>query len=231
MKLGYFLNKLFGPAYVKNLKASTDRFERITKECESIDLQYEIIEAVDGTKHCDSNYTIHHGHHKIAHPASAGFLGVHLTTEKIILDAINKKNDCVMVFDDDCVFSHTNKIDSNKFNDLEKKLPTEWDIIILGNIQVCEDYINTPITFKKCRLNGEAAGSHGVVINKNIYELYYSFIKEKKLWGDAIIGHFIDIGKNIYIIHPSLCQQNRTIYSDINKCFLNDCNGTAIIPA
>ena len=216
--LGYYLNKLFGPAYIKNLKTSVDRKNFIIEECNSIDLEYKIIEAIDGTNHCDDNYTIVHGPYTLKYPVSAGFLGALLTTQIILSFAIAEQLDHIMILDDDCIFSHTNKINKLYFANLENNLPNNWDIIILGSIRERSENEHTPIDYYKCVVHGEAAGSHGIVVNRSIFKEFYQHLIDKKYWGDGIIGHFIDIGKNVYIIKPSICQQNRQLFSDINKC-------------
>jgi len=217
-KIGYYLNKLFGPAYIKNLKTSVERRDFIVNECNSVDLEYKIIESVNGTEHCNESYIIEHGPYTIEYPASAGFLGALLTTQNILSSAISEQLDRIMILDDDCIFSHTNKMNKHFFANLENNLPKNWDVIILGSILEKYDYLHIPIDYHKCLVHGEASGSHGIAVNRSVFEEFYQHLIEKKYWGDGIIGHFIDIGKNVYIIKPSICQQNRQLFSDINKC-------------
>lgn len=218
MKLGPTLNKLFGKAYIKNLLSSESRRLEMIKQCELINLDYEFTEAIDGKLHCDENYTLQHGPFFLTYPSSAGFLGVQMTAYNQLTHAIENNLEHAIFLDDDCRFDHTIDITEKFLRSIEDGLPEDWDIIILGDIDG-ESVINQNILYYKCTNHHEAAGSHGVAVNKKIFIELQSAYSSHEFLGDGVVGHFIDIGKNIYKLHPSICRQDRTIFSDINQIF------------
>lgn len=222
--IGNHLNKIFGNAYVKNLHNSKERMESFDFSAKSIGLSYNRVEAIDGTKFVDKDYSFMHGRHHIKYPASAGFYGNQLTNEIILLQEISKESNSFMTFDDDTIFYEwTNDLDTNKIIP-----PDDWDIIILGGIDHLK-FITNEIVFKKLTSNNTTAdihplvaGCHGIAVNSKVYMDLLEILKEKRFWGDHAINNLIDTGKNVYLIYPHLLYQNRKLFSDINKIYHNN---------
>ena len=219
MKLGEQLNNLFGCAYIKNLKESTVRRDFIVNQCSSINLNFELIEAINGLELPDINpeYTIQHGRFHIAYPASAGLLGAQKTALMINEMAIKENLNSYIGLDDDCTFDHTLSLAESAIMKLSNDLPLDWDVIILGDITGDDINDATDPSYVRCPAHEWAAGSHGVAIRNTVYDEYFNSSKE--FWGDGIIGNLIDKGKNVYKIFPSICRQNRSLFSDINKIY------------
>lgn len=217
MLLGPVLNKLFGKAYIKNLPGSLERKANIINQCNLIELQYEITEAIDGTKLVTPEYTLQHGPFFLTYPSSAGYLGNQLTTIKQIEAAISNNLSSLILLDDDCMFEHT--LNLAEYEPIISGLPSDWDIVILGTLGV-EDLTNKTVHYAKATIHAQAAGSHGVAIRNTVYKDLLTCGKEMVYLGDGLIGRMIDIGKNVYIITPTLCYQKKPWFSDINKMIL-----------
>ncbi len=219
MQIGPTLNALFGKVFIKNLKESVIRKEFITKQCESINLDFELIEAINGMElpEMTPEFIVQHGPYRIEYPASAGFLGMQKTFLMINEIAIGENLSSYITLDDDCVFDHTLELLDSTIANLANELPTDWDVIILGDISGDEIDSQTNLTYIRCPVHGWAAGSHGVAIRNTVYHEIID--SAKTYWGDGIIGNLIDKGKNVYKIFPSICRQNRSLFSDINKIY------------
>lgn len=222
--IGNHLNKIFGNAYVKNLHNSKERMESFDFSAKSIGLSYTRVEAIDGTKFVDKDYSFMHGRHHITYPSSGGFYGNQITTEYILMQEISKESKSFMAFDDDAVFYEW----ANDLHYDNIVPPENWDICVLGGIGHSK-LVSEQIFFKKLEINNHdsdihplVAGCHGIAINSKVYFDLLQILKEKKFWGDHAINHLIDIGKNVYLIYPHLLYQNRKFFSDINKSYHKD---------
>ncbi len=216
--LGNTLNEIFGTAYIKNLKTSVNRRDSIVSECNAIDLKYELFEATDGKLHYDHDFTLQHGPFHLTFPSSAGFMGNQITSLNIITHAITSNVSSIMMLDDDCIFNHTVGMQDKVFKQIKQNLPKDWDIVILGDMHDIE-VDECDINYHKCSIHHEAAGSHGIAINSKVFKELQSLFSETEWLGDGAIGRLIDIGKNVYKLTPSICRQNRSIFSDINQYF------------
>ena len=219
MKIGAKLNTIFGTAFIKNLKSSTERRNYIENECNLIDLKYEIFEAIDGKLLYDENFCLQHGPYHLTYPGSAGFMGNQKTSYNIVTHAITHNIPSIMMLDDDCIFNHTKDISDEALEIIETALPVDWDIVILGDIGGGDISKDDLIIYHKCSQHHEAAGSHGIAINSKVYIELQSLFAESTWLGDGAIGRLIDISKNVYKLTPSICRQDRTVFSDINQYF------------
>jgi GR25 family glycosyltransferase involved in LPS biosynthesis len=218
MKIGSILNKIFGKAFIKNLKTSVDRKKYIENECNLVNLEYEIFEAVDGKLHYDADFTIQHGNYHLVFPTSAGYMGNQITSYNVVTHAIALNAPSVMMFDDDCILSHTLNVEDEILKSIEINLPSDWDIVILGDIAGA-GVDNSIIYYHKCLKHSDAAGSHGIAINNKIYAELQALYADSKWLNDGAIGRLIDLGKNVYKILPSICRQDRSVFSDIAQAF------------
>lgn len=219
MKLGNILNKVFGKVFVMNLVTSTDRRILIDKECKSINLDYEIFESINGRDHYGSAFTLQHGPYFLTYPSSAGYMGCQMTYHKLLTHAIDNKLSSLIVLNDDCTFQHTLNMSEDDILSVETRLPASWDVIILGAIK--DRDVTESVNYIRCTAHQQAAGSHGLIINGKVFNELKEIFAGMQWLGDGAIGHLIDIGKEVFIVSPSLCHQNRTLFSDINQCFVN----------
>lgn len=219
--IGNHLNKIFGHGYVKNLHNSIERMKSFDDSAKSIGLGYTRVEAIDGTKFVDNTYNFMHGRHHIKYPASAGFYGVQLTMQYILMQEISKNSQSFMSFDDDTVFiSSLNSIDYSSLN-----VPNDWDIVILGGIDEQKEF-SKEVFFKKLTnenfssdIHPLIAGCHGIAVNSRVYLELFNVLEEKKFWGDHVINYLMTTGKNVYLLYPHVLYQNRKLFSDINKIY------------
>ena len=176
----------------------------------NIKFDYKVFEAIDGTKFIDETYQMP----RIAYPTTAGVYGNQISTEHILIQEISKNSDSFMIFDDDsCFFTpfNTNSLPIDN-------LPSDWDVIILGDFYHKNVHQNN-FTFNKVYSNTQVQGSHGIAVNKRVYKLWLEILQEKVYWGDGTIDRLFQLGRSIYTIYPSICFQDRTLFSDINKIY------------
>jgi len=216
ISLGKKLNQIFGKAYIKNLKDSINRRNFVTHRFENIELEYELFEAIEGTKYIKDNFVFDHGSFHIDYPASAGFWGNQMTTLLILMKAINNNEKCFMTFDDDVYFYNYQHLQKEDYDSIEQNLPNDWDVIIFGGLHEDIKNINT-FTYWKVINKADCAGCHGVAINNSVYKDWLKILDDKKYFGDGTIAALLEMGKNVYHINPWVCVQNRCLYSDINK--------------
>lgn len=215
--IGKILNNRFGKAYVKNLHNSKERMRSFENSSKLVCLEYTRVEAIDGTRFIDQDYSFQHGRFHITYPSSAGFWGNQITSAFITMQEISINSNSFMLFDDDSVFNQ----DFSYLNTDDFNVPDNWDVIILGGIN---KHISNKRDIEYRRLSdpSHAAGSHALCINSTVYRDLYNMQVGLEIWGDGIIASFIEKGKLVYMVEPHIVYQDRELYSDINKIYHKD---------
>ena len=195
------LQKYFNKIYCINLEFRKDRWAECVLEFEKWEISEQVIKfpAINGS-YIQNNY-----------PVSNGELGLILTHEQILQDAIDKNYESILVIEDDVEFI-------NKFSNLKEyieALPLDWEILWLGanhNIHCGNQLklINDKII--KCR---KAFATHCIAFNNRIYPTALKLIKNKEKPVDVYYSE-LQQTHNCYAFHPSLAIQ-RPSYSDIQK--------------
>ena len=215
--IGQILNKTFGNFYVKNMHNSIDRMNSFKNSAENVGLSYIRVEAIDGTKFVDKDFSIDHGRCHITYPSSAGFWGNQLTSQFILMQEISIGSQSFIISDDDSCFNDKfSYIDSNTLI-----LPDNWDIIILGGINRYT-HNSQDVSFNRLFNPSEAAGSHAVAIRSTVYDELLTIFSDQKIWGDGCIAELIRRDHNVYMVSPEFIYQDRTLYSDLNKIYHKD---------
>lgn len=208
MKLGKALNECFDKVYVKNIASAKKRLESFNIVANLIELDYQLVQAIEGSKYISKDYIIKHRPECYPPPHNQYLVGNYCTSLYILLDAMRNNYNSYVICDDDTIFYD---IDVESISD---NLPSKWDIIILGDMQYKSVLGSiTDITFDRV-LFREVAGCHCIAFNKSIYwtmlYAYMSFDYHGR-FGDVTIG---DLSTNpelsVYQVRPDFCYQERT---------------------
>jgi GR25 family glycosyltransferase involved in LPS biosynthesis len=119
------LNNTFKKIYCINLKRRSDRREKIYKHLESLGIDYEFIDAVDGLEIRDVP--------KKLNPGEVGCILSHLSIYK---KAVGENIGDFLVIEDDCEFHHDIH---NLFELYYKQVPLDWKLLYLGGNHNSED--------------------------------------------------------------------------------------------
>ena len=110
---------------------------------------------------------------------------------------------------DDVYFNNYQNFTQSDFLDIKTKLPSDWDIIILGNIHTTVP--NGPVQYN---LNHQhTPGCHAIAINHTAYHDYILEGSKREMVGDHLIDRLRERGKRIYNLCPDICLQNREFTS------------------
>jgi hypothetical protein len=219
VKLGNYLNKTFGKAYILNLKSQKERKYLVKKNCDEINLDYKFVDGFDGIKFYKNSLRDFLSEKKnfnntnFEYPVNVRYYASQMSTDVLIMNAINNDIKSFIHLNDDVYWSNYVNFTKENYDQIKNNLPKDWDIVILGNMSTVNrfnpskgvEYINIP--------DLDTSGCHGIAINHTVYHdwLYYSFKRE--FIGDWLIKHLICQNKKVYIIKPDLCLQNRDIPS------------------
>lgn len=193
--------KNFDKIYCVNLNRRPDRLEEVQKEFERVGLSgIERFEAIDGSTY-DWSHTKSH--------LLVGELGLIETHINIIKEAIDKKYESILIFEDDVYFND----EFLKIDEYMVALPTDWEMLYLGGNHT---YGRPPehINNKVLRLN-RTYTTHAIAIKSSLFEL---ILENTKLMEKQIDVYYADLHtiKNVYGFSPNLALQ-RIDFSDIQN--------------
>ena len=212
------LNDHFSKLYCINLDTRPDRFTLATEEFKNLNIDVERVSGIVGKAH-----------------------GLLLTHIEILMDAINKKYESILIFEDDVTF-----IDgfNEKFNAKILFLPDDWDLLYIGGNNVFargkfdlitgnKNFVPTLDNYRT--LNYEISKTtwtqcaHALAINSKFFETLLNEINNNKnIPVDTIHCRLQQGGCNAYSFLPGLALQ-RPSYSDIENSFVdyekNNANG------
>ena len=223
MLIGEILNKTFGHVYVKNLPDSTERRKFVEDSLKKNKVQYTIVPACNGLNFCTSNFSIQHGPFNLTYPSSAGFLGFQLSDIKMLIDEIDRKSDSCLCLTDDVFIRNVSALSEESVRTIPEKIPSDWDMIIMGGLVLDGPLTNTTqFTYNRATTSHQIAGASAIAINKNIYIEYLARLMKFDYYADGLLDKMAQDGIKIYTLNPGLMFQNRSMKSDVNKCFTND---------
>ena len=153
-------------------------------------------------------------------------VGCLLAHNKVIIDAIKKKYNNILILEDD-VYLHNNFFD--KIEDIMNNIPKNWHILYMGAIQKDWTNINTKKNYYVAK---NTYGSFAYGINKSIFEKIKKLCFELTEPYDKCLQKLHEYG-NSYVLYPNLIITNikdskihrsRSIikYSKIFKWDIND---------
>lgn len=194
----------FDKVYCINLDRRFDRLSKF-KECvEKYNLgNFERVSAVDGSYLNCIDYSS---------SLKNGELGLLLTNEKIINNAIKMNYSKILILEDDCTF--TDEI--LNYEILLKFLPENWDMFYMGgNHNTHMGIPIPPFVNEKIVKISNTYSTHFVAINNTVYTDILSLIKTYRYPLDVAYTA-IQKAKNVYCYYPGMAKQIAD-YSDIQN--------------
>jgi GR25 family glycosyltransferase involved in LPS biosynthesis len=195
------LNNLSKSIYVINLKERNDRREHIINQLSTINcLEYEIIDAVDGSK--------------IDNPSRIknGAFGLLMTYKNIHNDWKNKGESDILIVEDDCMFTEN-------FNDhLElyiKSVPSDWDMLYFGANHNYHMGQQTKKINNYCVKTNNSYSAHCVLMKPHIFDELINMIDTQPLEVDVLMAQ-LQKKYNSYSSHIALTTQIPS-YSNIEN--------------
>jgi GR25 family glycosyltransferase involved in LPS biosynthesis len=195
------LNNLSKSIYVINLKERNDRREHIINQLSTINcLEYDIIDAVDGSK--------------IDNPSRIknGAFGLLMTYKNIHNDWKNKGESDILIVEDDCMFTEN-------FNDhLElyiKSVPSDWDMLYFGANHNYHMGQQTKKINNYCVKTNNSYSAHCVLMKPHIFDELINMIDTQPLEVDVLMAQ-LQKKYNSYSSHIALTTQIPS-YSNIEN--------------
>lgn len=166
--------------FIINLKKDLEKREKISLLCESLGLDYEIIEAVYGKELSDDEIKKYVADEKEQkkirkRPLWVGEIGCALSHKKCLQKMINDGLDDVVVFEDDAIFDER----LLEFLKYKKEFPKDLELLLLGHHRqtYADDGFRIQSPYSKRfdlkikdyhikRLVGRGNGAYGYYINK-----------------------------------------------------------------
>jgi hypothetical protein len=198
MKIGDYINQNFDHVYVRNLKNANQRLEHFQENANLINLKYEIFTGISGNIFVPQDY-----------PRPQYLTGNNLSLISVILDAMRKNYESIVICDDDSTFYNY-----EVYENLHKEfLPADWDIINLGEMKYHPNKQNQ-LDFQNIKYcPAQIEGSQAVAYNKKAYFtiLNHLFDFEKTgSTGDGLYDRLMAQDRiKGYIIKPNFCYQER----------------------
>ena len=199
------LNEFFDKAYLINLPQSTDRLKRAIINCERVGIEFELIEAIDGTnEEVIINGKQHEGWNKNAAALS-------LTTLKIIKDAKEKGYKNIFIMEDDIDFI------KSKFNLILTRalsaLPEDWDFFHLNVKNETK-----PLWVSNCLIKlGGAWCCQAYGVNSSMYDIYISELDKCIMPIDEITKNLHKSRGKSYATLPSIVVHHRGNFSTLRE--------------
>lgn len=194
----------FENAYCINLDSRPDRLENFNNQVEKFDLgRYTRVSAING-KLLPID--------KKSARLSDGELGLVMTVNEIIQDAIEKKYDTILIMEDDCLFSE-------KVLNLQEHfevLPKDWDLLYMGGNHNTHVGVTAPykIDDKILKLH-HTYTAHFVGIKNTVFQPLHDKLSMRIEQIDVSLAH-IQKSHNAYCFFPSVVKQYPN-YSDIQN--------------
>jgi GR25 family glycosyltransferase involved in LPS biosynthesis len=211
IKCGWTHTKYFDQAYYINLDRRPDRCQHMEEQLKRFGFKASRVPAIDGKEipwkpdyGLISNYWNH------------GAFAYCLSYRLVIIDAMRKGYENILVMDDDCVFQ------DNLWEVLDKawsELPEEWHMLYFAanhgpspeNVPTENDRQGDHLY----RLKG-SMGSHAIIINKHCFKTILSYLSSPY----APLDMFFSLYQKFfpcYITYPGLASQLAGVSDIINK--------------
>jgi len=197
------INTYFNKIYIINLENRTDRWEKLVTKLKKYNIHnYIRFIAIDGRK---EPYISTFRKMKAYTLETPGAYGLLLTVYNILLDAIEKKYERILILEDDVIFC--NYFDS-VFNDYIKNIPFNWKLLYLGSSMHSwrlDKRCHHNIEKKYCTTDGSIAGAFAVGIHHSVYNDLLHLIKYSyKPWDIGPLSIVNKKYRNSYVITPNI---------------------------
>jgi GR25 family glycosyltransferase involved in LPS biosynthesis len=185
------VNSFFDKVFVINLDRRPDRLESITRRLDSLGIEFERLQAVDGV----DNY----------HPAISACAKSHYNSIKL---SVSRGYNRVLILEDDAYF-----VDDflSKFDRLSNDIPDDWDMIYFGALSIRKEYeIDgiSKVSYCTC--------CHAIGINSSVFQ---DLLDVNDLTRDVDVSYsYIMKTRNVYALDPALIIQESG-QSDISGYF------------
>jgi glycosyl transferase, family 25 len=214
------------PVFVINLKHSFERRDYTTKQLNDIGVQYQIVEAIDGTKLTDENITNNpdFGIYKFgiySRYLHKEEIGVTLSHLKIYRQIVDEKIGLACILEDDNDYL-------NEFREVLDNVllhSSEWDILYIGHRS--GSTTKEAKSKKKLQLKplnfyiGEAVevpyGAYGYIINMEAAKKLLDNVYPIRLPVDSFIGNSQALGIRTFLLSPPCVINNSLFPSTIYK--------------
>jgi glycosyltransferase involved in cell wall biosynthesis/GR25 family glycosyltransferase involved in LPS biosynthesis len=207
------LNKLVDNVYILNLERRKDRMYKINYLMNKYNIIYQRVNAIDGKdKHVinDYNELKNKKHTLITNSFAYGNI---LSFINILKDAINKKYNKILIFEDDIICHNNFNNILNKINNI----PDDWKILYLGSSQRIGT-INKIKKYNNYYIANESRGTFAFIIDSSIFKEVL-LLWEKK---DMNVDMSLSIIQNKYICY--VMWENLIISDLINSDIHKDRN-------
>ena len=194
----------FDKVYCINLDRRHDRFSKFRDCVQKYDLgDFKRVSAVDGATLNAKDY---------ASPLKNGELGLLLTNEKLISNAIQMNYSSILILEDDCTFTE----EILKYTKLLEFLPEDWDMYYMGgNHNTHMGLSLPPFVNEKIIKIYNTCSTHFVSIRNIVYKDILSLIKTYRYPLDVAYTE-LQKSKNVYCYYPGMAKQIAD-YSDIQN--------------
>ncbi|HWZ21455.1 MAG TPA: glycosyltransferase family 25 protein [Cytophagaceae bacterium] len=199
------INTYFDNVYLINLDRRRDRLELATKECNRQGIKFERFNAVDGLFFDD--YVKYDDKTADEKRWTNGAAALVETTRLILLDAIEKKYDNILILEDDLEFNpNINKVFEENYQDI----PSDWETFYFGLIHM-KPY---KMVSKKIARVSQSFCCHCYAINGTFFEYMLELISKIEKPIDHYTFYDIQPREKSYCFVPNLAYQ-KADYSDI----------------
>lgn len=210
--------------FIINLKKSEDRKNHIKKQLESLNLDYEFVEAIDGHELSENEIK---SHRKVKYPPwpsfnarylTKGEIGCILSHLKIYSRMIEENIGCACILEDDCIIGENIKIMLERLQVVE----LDYELLLLGHSGLYQDtsrgaeysrkkenvlsnyYIAKPI---ECPF-----GTYAYLIKQSAARILLQHCYPLRIPMDYMTGHARAIGVNVYILTPPIVRHDKALF-------------------
>ena len=202
-------NNIFDKVYVINLEHSKDRLDMIRKQLKRENIAFERYPAVNGSL-LNKEKLIRDG--KLTYEKmTKGAIGCYLSHYNIWKKELDKGNN-ILVLEDDVILC---KNLLNKFNEIYKQIPKDWDIIYLGASNIYGKKIgkNIVVPIKSEKGSTFNTGMYGMLINKKALSILINESMPINNNIDQYIKNYLFKKLNVYFIVSPLITHNNELPS------------------
>lgn len=197
------IQEYFDKIYVLNLKKRTEKLDLISNRLESLDIPFEIFNAVDGSVMKKIWYVFKETSPYFANP---NYLATAISHLSIYKDAIEKNYNRILILEDDVKI---HKDINNIFSNMISKIPEDWELLYLGYIPLSDD----------CQY-----WDYNIINNRYINDIVFW---AKNLWGMYSYGISRELMDNIIDIYDKNFPMELDRYYVLNTQQQKKCLGTS----
>jgi len=218
------MTSLFEKIIVINLDRSPDKREKISKQLDSLKLDYTVLSGFDGNLITNGSFESlqKSGGYNYRPELKKKLTKTHMACSLSHVFAINLAKSMnyknILVIEDDAVICED-------FNDrillVEKEVPKDWEHIYLGGM-IWTDFIPTRRRAEHIYESTVISGTHAYVLNCNAYSKLSEYLSKLEDNVDGMLTNIIQLGiMKSYMFIPFFAYQD-TLRSDIELGKIED---------